>query len=738
MKKILYALFLLTSLNAFADDATVIPPAETGDDIMTMNEYLGTIDPASTICATEIYANALKKSATPDMESLEEIIIRKWIYDTMTDPNVIREVLKCPEITGIDENEQIKFMPIKYTFPAGREITVNYETQPKVLKQHLLLAEKRSLPETDPNPKLSSADGTIWVNTDPAWYGIMVVEHGALNQFVGPDKNNTLSIKYIDQNIDSLYPQNWSCTSKTAWANDTDAINEAGVKTIGIGDDDSNDYYVAGDASLEWVGYAEIALDIVITIATAGGGTLALGATKSARMSKAIKNLSKILRRYELGEIKSPAVKKYIKNQEKLIKKTNEILDLKNAKGVDNSAEIAKKKKELEKLHQQAKEFEKIDDVMFFKNNTNNVAEYMKYRQHATKLEDKLKALRKSNGTVGKVDNTPKIKQIDDEIKQFDDNLSKLQKEINEFNAKGRKNNTQDYQQHNIRIKKQKELQYKKAQKVKEKRTLQSQDSVEQTIDNTEEIKKLEKQLENTKDKIKKFEKLDDVSEYNKARKQYHELKQHMINIKRLTTPSKQTGNVVARSAKRTWEIAKGIKAAWSGGSLIRKARKLGKASKFSGQARDWLFNTTLKNLGRLSKAFATTGIGYSVLKGIGDMWDFTETSTGEFTNNIEFKPLLLLSADDIPEYENVVNYGMWLLWKGHSFSAADDDAAFLQAMDFAGKFHEDLMEVQGETNSPCNVDIYVVRPIIRNPDSPDAQLYYLIMNDQPWTTADI
>ena len=48
---------------------------------------------------------------------------------------------------------------------------------------------------------------------------------------------------------------------------------------------------------------------------------------------------------------------------------------------------------------------------------------------------------------------------------------------------------------------------------------------------------------------------------------------------------------------------------------------------------------------------------------------------------------------------------------------------------------HEDLMDVQNGTNSPCNVDIYVVRPVLRNPGEEDGQIYYLIMNDVPWTT---
>ena len=100
-----------------------------------------------------------------------------------------------------------------------------------------------------------------------------------------------------------------------------------------------------------------------------------------------------------------------------------------------------------------------------------------------------------------------------------------------------------------------------------------------------------------------------------------------------------------------------------------------------------------------------------------------------------DFKPLLLLSADDIAGQEDTINYGMWLMWMGDSTSATDDDAASLQVLDLAAKLYEDLYELQRESNSPCNVDIFVVRPVLRNPASDDAELYYLVMNDEPWTT---
>ena len=58
--------------------------------------------------------------------------------------------------------------------------------------------------------------------------------------------------------------------------------------------------------------------------------------------------------------------------------------------------------------------------------------------------------------------------------------------------------------------------------------------------------------------------------------------------------------------------------------------------------------------------------------------------------------------------------------------------------MDLAEITCQDLLTHQEEDGTHhCNVDIYVVRPVIRNPGTADSALYYLIMNDEPWTTAD-
>lgn len=527
-----------------------------------------------TPCASQVFANALAQSASNVRESDSEEVIQQWIYSVFTDKNTISNVLACPEIASVADNETIVFTPVQYIFPMGREVVVKYETQPKILKQRLSLANKRELPESDPNPRIGTPDdNTIWTYTDPAWYAIMVVESGALSNFVGPNKNNTISLKYINDNIDSLYPQNSGCTTKHAFARDSKPINQAVKQTVNI-ENDSNDYYVAGDANLAWIGYTEIALDVVITVATMGGGMVLTGITKSARASRALKGLSSTLG----GLRKLDTVQDYIKQSARIAQLTDDIAKL------DDAAKIAEKTAELDKL----------------------------------------------------------------------------------------------------------------------------------------------------KDSIKTLEQADDVKKYKEAAETFSDLNKYRKTLKGIKA-IKQRGNVIARGVK----VAKSAKAAMGGNKLITKGAKLGRASKLSTHVGDMLFQSTMANLGRLGKMETIGGAIYGGIQFVGGMmYDFTETSTGDFTNDIEFKPLLLLSADDLQgEQADKINYGMWLMWMGDSTNPADDDAAYLQVMDFAAKFHEDLMDVQNDKNTPCNVDIYVAKPILKNPGTADSEIYYLIMNDVPWTT---
>lgn len=543
----------------------------------SIDELLHT-ETADTQCATKAFADALAATVSGISETAPETEVQQWIYTTFSKPEVLQQVLACPEIANADETESIKFIPIEYTFPGGRKIVVNYETQPKVLRQRLMVANKRSLPDDNPNPRIGAADdAAVWTNTNPAWYGIMVVQNGALREFAGEGKNNTISMKYINDNIDDLYPKGYHCTSKSALALDDDELNQSVTKTVGLPEgEDTNDYYVAGDVNLQWISYLEIALDVAITVATFGGGAAVLGATKAARASKALKGLSASMRT----------------------------------------------------LRQ-----------------TESVQKYMRLGQKYTRAAEELKKLDKAKDAAA-------YAKKSDEVKQLGDAMRKMERAD------------------------------------------------------------------------------DNVRQYKKNADTFTELNKYRHNLQALRRPA-QRGNIMARA----W---RSFKAANSGGRLLRRSSKLARSGATSGKVRDWLFHSTLKNIGKLAKLEEAGGLLYGAITFAGDMYDWTETSTGDYTNGIDFKPLLLLSADDIEGQENVVNYGMWLMWAGDSVSAADDDAAYLQAMDFAEKTWQDLLTQQAEEGTHhCNVDIYVVRPVIRNPGEDDSALYYLIMNDEPWTTAD-
>lgn len=571
MIKILYAIlcvFYISVANAAAID---VPTAQIDTpDFVSATDVLNRT-PDDTKCATAALATALAQTANSVSESDSEQVIQQWIHSTFSSADVLTTVLACPEIAGADDAESIKFLPIKYTFPGGREIVINYETQPKILKQRLLLATKRGLNNTDPSPRID--DSSVWTNIDPAWYAIMVVQHGALDEFAARGKNHTISLQYINDNIDDLYPKNGACTSRSALANDYDFINIAMHNTVGLGDDDTNDYYVAGDINLQWISYLEIALDVVITVATLGSGTVVLGATKAARASRALKGLSTTI---------------------KTLSKTEKVRD------------------------------------------------YVRISQRYTRAAEELKK-------IDKVKDAAAYERKSAEIKRLGENM--------------------------------------------------------RTMEQTEE----------------------DVKKYKKATKSFSEINKYRRNLRSLRTP--QRGNIIARS----WRA---LRAANTGNKTLSRGARIARSSSTSGRIRDWLFNSTMRNMGMLAKVEAAGGLLYGALKFAGDMYDWTETSTGEFTNNVDFAPLLLLSADDLQGQENVVNYGMWLMWLGDSISAADDDAAYLQAMDTATKFHQDLSELQDEKNEyPCDIDIYVVRPIMQNPGTENAAIYYLIMNDEPWTT---
>lgn len=554
-------------------DITVQPDLTAPDisDFQTADE-IQIENMAATPCASDIFADALRATASTVSDASPKHVIQEWIRKTMQNPDVLGRVIQCPEIQGTDELTPIAFSPIEYTFPSGRHISINYESQPKILRQRVMAAARRSLPTSDPNPEIGN-DGAIWVNTDPAWYGILVVQHDSLKNFVGPDRANTVSLAYINDNIDAIYPAGNQCTSRSALASDSDMINIAMHETVGA-TDDSNDYYVAGDVNLQWITWGEVALDVAITVATAGGGAVVLGGLKGARATRAAKNLIPTIRNLE-----------------------------------------------------------KIDTVRDYLNAA---------RRHA----DAVAALQK-------IDRTADATRYADAAR-----------DVTWWG-----------------------------------------------------------------DRVRDLERNTDVTKYKQATSSFADVMKYRRNLGALKNVRR--GNIITRA----WRAARSLN---TGTKTIDRAARLGRAGMKSGRVRDWLFQSTMKNAAKLAKVEAAGGLVYGAMHFVGDMYDWTESSTGDFTNNIEFKPLCLLSADDLEGQENVVNHGMWLMWTGHSTDAADDDAAYLKAMDTAAKFHQDLTDAQDARNiHACDVDIFVVRPIIRNPADDNAQLYYLIMNDVPWTTAE-
>ena len=589
---------LCFTFKAYAVDSETI-----SEDVQTREKILDLArDEQKTDCASKIFSDALSEHIDEISDTDTEEQVRMWAREAMRDPDVLEKVLECPEIKNIDETATVAFTPITYDFKKDgkvtRTITINYTTQPKVLKQRLILSRKPSLPNGDPNPDLMDTENPgKYLNTEPAWYAIMVVQHDSLKDFVGPGKNNTVSMKWIDDNIDRVYPKGYWCTSRSAWANDRDTINQVVREVVHI-DDDTNDYYVAGDMNLEWVFYAEIVADIALSVATMGGGTALTGMLKTKRAFRTGKNHIKSM--YEL---------------------------------------------------------EKVDTVK----------KYMT----ATK-----------------------------QISQHTDDIAKLEKEISTLTDAG---------------------------KIADKR--QEIRQLEETI----------RKAENDAEELVKANK--EVKQYKEQAEAYKEVHTYFKEITALRRP--QTGNVITRNIKRIWKTGRALN---DGAKTMTKADRVLRAGMSSRSARikDFLVDATLKHGSRLAKYESKLGKIYgatTAVKIAGDLYDHTSATSKEFSNGIEFKPFCLLSADDLKGQDNVVNYGMWLMWQGNSTDPADDDAAYLQAMDFAAKFFYQLDEFQDANGAECNVDIYVVHPLIRldetNTEDPHGELFYLFMNEIPWTTAE-
>ena len=628
--------FCILGILLFAPSVLWALDFKPSDTFKTTEEVLQELNATNeTKCASEIFANALAESANAGeiSEYNTEAEVEAWAQTVMQNHEILQKIMECPEIKSVSDETTIVFSPLVYEFSNGRTITINYTSQPKILRQHILLATKPKLPNVGSSPDLLDPNSNeVYTNTEPAWYAIMVVQHDSLSEFVGPNKNNILSVKWIDENISKIYPKGYYCTSKSALANDSDTINQVVHQVVNI-EDDSNDYYVAGDVDLGWIMYAEIAADIIITAVTFGGGAFATGFLKSIRSTKVAKQLFKSTK----ALTKLDDVKDYMNVLRKISSHTDDIAKLE--KNIKNAKNYEKALKNAEK----ARKAGRLKDVQ-------------KYEKEAENILDAARKI-DPNTTANSLKNV-------DNLKDQQKNLRNSVKTLNE----------------------------------------QADDMVK----NSKNVAQYKNQSEALKDIMK-----------------------YRRDLRALRRPR---GNIITR-ALRSFSKAQG------GTKTIDHAARVARAGMSSRSAKisDWLFHSTLKAGSRLTKFEEMGGLAYGIVSFLGDMYDQTSTTSKEFSNGIDFKPLCLLSADDIKGQENVVNYGMWLMWEGNSTDPADDDAAYLSAMDFAAKFFYQLDEFQDDHIANCNVDIYVVRPIIRldekNKENPKGELFWLFMNEIPWST---
>jgi hypothetical protein len=795
MKK-LFLCFLLLPLSAFA----------AGGGVMQTAELLNANAPANTTCVRNAFVNALYENADKIDEDAPESAVKQWIYDTIQSAETLGDVLTCPEIMDADENETIRFLPIQYTFPNGREIIVNYETQAHVLEQRFMLATKTELPTTDPNPAISEFDETAtWTNTEPAWYGIMVVQSDALRDMVGPDKNNTVSMEYIIDNIGNLYPRDTDgvCSTRSGMTAKlrNSMIHKVMHEHTAKHDDDNNNYYIAGDINLRWISFAEIALDIALTVVSFGGFAAAEGAVKMARATKIIGKIGKNMK--TLTKIEN--VQKYIRESLKIARLTKEIDNMndmtKTIKTIDKLEKaLAKLPKGSAKYEKIAKQLDaarklKADNMWKFgqtgsttvktmtrsqaKNLTDienriNKIESIDASRRTAKDADTLKKLRQErnsilnkvgtkdpseiarlkqsalNGSIGTIFTDIDITKFDDLTKVKLEEIEKTKKTMSDM-ARADKN-VAEYVKQFDELKKVtkyvRELKtFKKArtgnmvsrawQGLKNTgKSIKTANTGGKMLDNAakvaeqgaKSINKLDKaHIDDLTKSFKNISKLEkDLERATKGSEKYQKLTKELTEAKKLHTDKIAKLGKVGENIKSLKDL-----------DALKDSTRATKHSLRAGRARDWLFHSTMRNAGRVAKVGEELAALHFVLGILGDFYDWTNTENDEFTNGINMKPLLLLSADDIEGQDNIVNYGMWLMWSGDSAIPEDDDAAYLQAMDFAQKFYQDLVETQeSENHHACDVDIYVVRPIIRNPGGESQSLYWLFMNDIPWSTA--
>ena len=421
-------------------DSFVPAVVEDTEGLITIDDVINRPADSNTDCSAKVFADAVAQNAKViDPETAFDIEVQQMVEQTFVQQDVLERIVNCPEIQNADEMDTVKFKPVYYTFENGREIVINYETQPKVLKDRLRLLQRPDLPRTDEaSPKIDG--NAFWTNVDPAWYGIIVVEAGSLDEFVGEGKNNTISLEYIKNHINDLYPKDYgngdACTSRSAWADDDDSVNQAVVTTVGRGDDDSNDYYVAGDIDLGWVMYAEIAADIALTVATMGTGTMISGAAKSARAARAIDKTTDAMRALE-GTDKVGAYLRIVDEMDA----ADDMLDVyktQRASKADDAARYAQnwdnltdaQRKDITDIQNNITRYE--DEYRRLVDRNAGSREIQKARSKLRSEQQKLRTKRNKYG-IGSDDAQRSVDSLDDAIRKTEQRIDTLRKRMRMF-----------------------------------------------------------------------------------------------------------------------------------------------------------------------------------------------------------------------------------------------------------------------------------------------------------------
>ena len=107
------------------------------DEVYTLDELRRI--PDNTKCASDIFANALretvdtlKNAGTPDEQNPQDADgseIDTWVHLAFSMPSTLTQILECPEVKNIADDDTIVFETVSYTFPNGRTIDINYYWQ---------------------------------------------------------------------------------------------------------------------------------------------------------------------------------------------------------------------------------------------------------------------------------------------------------------------------------------------------------------------------------------------------------------------------------------------------------------------------------------------------------------------------------------------------------------------------------------------------------------------------------